>query len=91
MNQRQLLILAYILYILPIPFAFIGAFVINIVATGFRDRHMGCIKVVIWTFVLGLIGLVTMYVGGFLILIPVIIFYYLYMIIQLIVFLTAGE
>ena len=83
MNQRQLLILTYALYILPIPFGWIGAFIINVMAKGYRDRHMGCIKVILWCFVLGLIGLVTMYFGGFLILIPLLIFYYLYMIIGL--------
>ena len=83
MNQRQLLILSYALYILPIPFAWIGAFIINVMASGYRSRHIGCVKVVLWCFVLAIIGLVTMYFGGFLLLIPVLIWYYLYMIIGL--------
>ena len=81
MNQRQLLILSYVLYLIPIPFLCLGGLFINIMATEYRDKHMKALKVFLITTVLTIIGAITIYIViGIPILIITIVYFYIYMI-----------
>ena len=81
MNQRQLLVLSFVLYIIPVPFISWGGLIISATATGYRTEHIKSIKVFLVFYVLAILGYLTAVVGiGIVILIIGIIWYYWYMI-----------
>ena len=84
-NQTQLLIVSFILYIIPVPLVSLGGLIVSIMATGYRAEHIKSIKVYLVASLLGIIGYVTAGIGiGFIIIIPLVIYYYWYMISNLI-------